>query len=424
MAHRFFHILTFLFLTANHAIGQDVVSQDENQTATGPKHDIFGSKRLPIGENSHIVFSGLDKSTFYFHPVTGAGLEECISLYKDKPSSVWEIGGKMGYAFSADRLTAELNAQLFTNRQYVCISVGRDFCDWKGDIGEERFNNSLIALFSKKNYKKLNWCKYANFEYSIRPAFGLELSTGLKAEDIESENNRCNFSIFRYKKRFKPNEPYNSLIKPEMDWEYRQTAVWIEANYTPLTVGFTDDNGRRFELGSLWPTFGIRIEQGVGPHSTYTHANVNANQRIALQNDAMLKWEIEAGKFFGNDLIGFGQWKHFRGSNKRFALSNELDGYIGFVMFRPYELSTNKWYASTRVAYITPKLLLKQINAISLWPFKEELYFKNAIINGNTSYTEIGYGLGRVLDMLRLTVFTSFKNTSFDEIKFRMAIDL
>ena len=386
--------------------------------------NLFGNRRITLSNDSYVIFSALDRECFFYHPVTGAGLEQSIAICKNKPSTIWKAGGKIGYAFSANRLTGELNTQLNTKRQRIHIYGGSEFADWKGDIGDDRFTNSVIALFNNRTYKSLFFRKYASLEYSARPTYSIELHSALNYNNIEVEENRCNFSIFHVKKHFPPNIPINNSVDSCSLSNGHQTSISFTASYTPRTIGFTDDNGRPIIIGSLWPTFTIGVEHGMEGCSNYTHLHASVLQRIAMTNNSMFKWEIDGGKFLNSSKTRFYQWKHFSGSNKRVALTSELDGYVGFVMFRPYELSTNKWYSSLKVAYITPKLIFRQIPLLAYFDFNEELYLKNATVNGNNAYTEMGYGWGNVLNAIRMTVFTSFVNSHFEAVKFRMAIDL
>lgn len=406
------------------ANGQDSSYIHKTDSSTIVHISIFGAKKHNLSDNSYLLFSALDKNFIFYHPVTGAGLEQSVTYYKNNTSSIWKVKAKLGYAFSADRLTGELLTQLNTKKQHILINAGKDFADWKGDIGEERFTNSVIAFLYNGNYKVLYDRTFAHVCYTTKPTYGLELSSALTTEHIGSEHNRSNLSLFHKKKLFDPNIPVNSSIDHCSISDGRQTTLSFKAVYTPRTLGFTNDNGFPICLGSIYPSFSLGAEKGLSGASRYSHINVSVFQRLALKNDAIWKWEIEGGAFFNSDNTRFSQWKHFCGSNKLFALSSDIDGYIGFVMFRPYELSTNKWYTSVRTAYITPQLILKEIELFEDWSFKEELYLKNAVINGNLSFTEFGYGVGNVLDILRMTAFISFRNSSFDAVKFRMAIDL
>ena len=54
----------------------------------------------------------------------------------------------------------------------------------------------------------------------------------------------------------------------------------------------------------------------------------------------------------------------------------------------------------------------------------EELYLKQNVISGRDAYTEVGYGLGQILLLMRATCFVSFRNVEFDMVRLRLAFSV
>lgn len=412
-------------LTDDEVDGFELADTTRAQRALLPQTETSAAKP---SKKVHVSVMGLSPDMLYYTPVTGFTPQQSITLSIDSRIK-WSITGTASYAISAKQWMAWLKATAQIGRNHTLwTQIGRDYHDWKEPLGNSRFTNTFSSLFSKRSYRKVVDKEFVSLNYEGSPAWGLNVKAWVKRESITPVENTTNYSFFKRNHTFAPNIPINKLTRPEHLTGGRQTAAAISVSYTPRLRYYRDSGGNRVAVGSRVPTFTAGIEQGLGAinegMSNYTHASFSIAHMKAFSLADKFNWMISGGVFSNSFNTGFANWKHYAGSNRIFALADMATGYKGYTMFTPYELSTNDWYIDITGHYQTQALMLKRIPALGKWLYTEELFLKSALIAGNDLYTEIGYGIGHIMLILRMSAFVSFHNEEFQMVRFRMALSL
>lgn len=404
-----------------------VARQKENKSSVLPM--IFGKAVIPIDSAIYLKLSGIGPEFLSYHPATGFAFEESANIYFKQKNSLFSLGFRIAYACGTKQVTPEVNGTVNFGKHHLAAALGEAYSDWKDPLGDSRITNSLTSFFFKLNYKSLIHKQYAYISYSSSPIWGLDVEGSIRHEEITPISNVVQFSVFKNYKRFRENIPWNKRIdNEEVISDAKQVAVAMKASYTPRLRYYTDNSGRRIPQGSRWPTITMNIERGTSfiddGRSDFTHLSMELMRKKAFSLADKFYWSLGGGKIFNPDDASFANWKHFTGSNKIFALADLSAGYSGFVTFHPYELSTKDWYLYATAHYQTQSLIIKKLPIFSRGLNTEELFLKCAHISGDDTYTEIGYGLGHIFLVLRMTVFVSFHNEEFRSAYFRAAISL
>lgn len=404
-----------------------VARQKENKSSVLPM--ILGNAVIPLDSGIYLKLSGIGPEFISYHPATGFAFEESANIYFKQQNSLYSLGFRLAYACGTKQFMPEVSGSVKFGIHHLAAAVGEAYSDWKDPVGDSRITNSLTCFFFKLNYKKLIQKQYAYIAYSSSPVWGLDVEGSIRHEEITPISNVVQFSVFKNYKRFGENVPWNKRIdNDEVISDAKQVVVAMKASYTPRLRYYTDNNGRRIPQGSRWPTMTMSLEHGTAfineGRSNFTHLSAEIERKKAFSLADKFNWSIGGGKIFNPENASFANWKHFTGSNKIFALADLSAGYSGFVTFHPYELSTKDWYLYLTAHYQTQSLILKKLPIFSRGLNTEELFLKCAHISGDDTYTEIGYGLGHIFLVLRMTVFASFINEEFHSAYFRAAISL
>lgn len=403
--------------------------EKKKQDDAKSSRSIFGEQNIDLCKGVSATLSALNANMIYYHPVTGVGLEQELSIKMQHEKAFCSVGFKAGYAFSAKQFLPEANVKLSIGKNSFTYAVGNSYIDWKGNTGDPRFTNSLASFFAKKNHKILVNNHYQHYDFDTEPAWGMKINASMHYNEYTSSQNNTNFSILKNKKDFKPNIPQNDYINDKSLSNGSQAVVGIAIEYTPRLRYYTDKEGKRVAQDSRWPTFWTQYRCGIGntsedAKSNFSQLSFNILHKKNFSLTDKFDWEIGYGAMFEAQNASFADWKHFAGSKKLCAISDMASGYKGFVMFDSYRLSTNEWYANIAVHYQSQSLLIKRIPAFRNWLYTEELFLKSAIIGGRDVYSEIGYGIGHILLILRTTIFASFVNKDFDSVNLRMSISI
>lgn len=399
-----------------------VVNNEEN------KRKILGEQSFALGSNVSLIMSGLNAQMIYYHPVTGVGLEQDLGVRFQREKIIGQATVKAAYAFAPKQFIPSFNASVKFGGYQLRYAAGRDYVDWKGEVGEPRFTNSISSVLLKKNRKVLVEDRYQHLDFDASPVWGMNVNAYIHFDEYIAAQNNTNFSIFKRKAEFDENVPVNKYITDRALRDGRQAVAAMSIEYTPRLRYYTNNAGQRVAQGSAWPTFYTQLRVGIGPTpnvmSNFRRLSFAVSHKKNFALTDKFDWELGVGVISDADGASFADWKHFAGSKKLFAISDINSGYKGFVMFEPYRLSTNDWYTNMALHYQSQSLLIKRIPAFSHWLYTEEIFLKNAIIGGNDVYTEVGYGLGHILLILRTTLFVSFVNKDFDAVNLRMSVSI
>lgn len=397
-------LIYFLVFFSTHIAAQEYYGPLVNSKIINLYHPTFA-----ISDNTNLTLSGVDQYTFGYHPVSGFALEQSAELTRNN----FRTSATAGYAFSAKQPIAKYDIGIYRDQLSVKLSAQHCFYDWKADLGERQFGNSIRSVFSKRNSKSIFLLDKANLQFSFLPYNWLKLNSDISIARIKRQENRCNFSLFRRDKDFAPNTPYNNHMTTE---NINNRTVYDVSVNVAIVAENNETNNRSIDFRAIHSIKDSHLEG-------YGHTHISAiYKNLHRTSNSLFACEIECGTFFNANDLSFLHWQHYKGTDKMFGLSNELSGYEGFVTFKTYELSTNKWHAMAKTSIITQRHVIKVLEKAYI---SQELYARCAISGlDNRPYSEFGYGFGNILGQLRATCFVSFCGNDFRKVEFRMGADI
>jgi hypothetical protein len=176
---------------------------------------------------------------------------------------------------------------------------------------------------------------------------------------------------------------------------------------------------------SKYPTFNLNYTgalSGVfGSNSSYQYINLGVDHHIALKNSASLNYSISYGKFFDVSRIHFSEYKHFNTQ----PLPVIIAGFEkSFQLLDYYKYSTADQYIEGHIHYKSRLLLLKRLPIISKRIWTENLYVNYLTTPSLNNYVELGYGIGNIMALGNLGVFTSFENGKYQSVGVKVSIGL
>lgn len=388
----------------------------------------IGNSDIPIADSLTLRYSGIvAPGLIFFHPVTGFVVGQSAAIVRTLADSELQTGLTLTYGTEQKKTHGSLYLMWTGASQSVRLSAGTINDDWKGDDGDAAITNSFTTLFLKKNFKSLVQKKMIRIDYTVRPVWGMEIGLHAAHDELLTQENRTDFSIIYPKRSYGDNTPFNKYVSDQELRDCEQTTAGIDFAYTPRLRYHLDSRGRRVPHDSNVPTMKISLRKGLGSarsQSGFTQLTLGLEHRRAFRLTNSFCWDLQAGTFFNAPKIPFAYWQHFSGSDKLFGLAGLDVGYKGFVMFRPYEQSTRDWFVKTSAYWQTQRLLLKHLPVLGQRMWTEELYLKQSVISGRDAYTEVGYGLGQILLLMRATCFVSFRNVEFDMVRLRLAFSV
>ncbi len=409
-------IIAALWLTYNCAQAQSRIIELRNKIDDIKTIDVCPSS------SSVLSFHILTDKTFIFHPQTGAEISTRISLFNTTSNnSSYAISFRPRYSFIKRAFQPILSVS--TNRIYT--SVGREFMDYNDKNAVCFWPNTTSALLAHKNHKSLYDRRFAKF--NVRCDINDDTNFHLSLEYYEARPLKqvSDFSILYPKRNYK-------LIAPDC------------TRYIPTdsTRNYRNQANVQFEVNKydLWDKnilVSLRVNQGLGitkQSGIFTQLTAEVSQIIggydgdnALEEllfgpSDLFMWTCQLGYMKSrSEKVKFADWMHQKSANRLCGISDR-NGFQGFLTYSPYEMSTDKWFASCDVR-LRRQMLLTQMELMQILGYTEELYLRHACIEGRDNYSEIGYAL--VGDgIIRYGVFVSLRDFDYRGVYFRLGVDL
>jgi hypothetical protein len=95
-----------------------------------------------------------------------------------------------------------------------------------------------------------------------------------------------------------------------------------------------------------------------------------------------------------------------------------------FQLINYYKHSTSDQYIEGHLHYKTRLLLIKRLPIISKRIWSENLYVNYLATPTLKNYVELGYGIGNILAVGNLGVFTSFENGKYQSVGVKVGFEL
>ncbi|MBP5418941.1 MAG: hypothetical protein J6Y72_03925 [Bacteroidales bacterium] len=371
--------------------------------------------------SSVLSFHILTDKTLIFHPQTGAEISTKIKFFNTTSNnSSYAISFRPRYSFIKRAFQPILSVS--TNRIYT--SVGREFMDYNNKNAVSFWPNTTSALLAHRNHKSLYDRRFAYFDifYDIND---IDFQLSLEYYEARPLKQVSDFSILYPKRNYK-------LIAPDC------------ARYIPTdsTRSYRNQANVQFEVNkyglfdkSIYA--GLRINQGLGitkQSGVFTQLTAEVSQTIGGYDgdnalvellfgpSDLFMWTCRLGYMKSrSEKVKFADWMHQESANRLCGISDE-NGFQGFLTYSPYEMSTDKWFASCDVR-LRRSLLLTQMELMQLLGYTEELYLRHACIEGHDNYSEIGYALVS-RSIIRYGVFIALRDFDYRGVYFRLGVDL
>lgn len=386
---------------------------------------IMGGRRYhALDSTLSIHYHGLvNPAHISFHPVTGFDYQQKINatLKLDTIRAI-NFSGTAGYAFSQEQVNWSLQAGYLsgkTKRYSFWVSASHFNTDIKGTQGVNPQLNGLYNLLLKENYKILMRTHQFSVTQNMEIVHGLNMTVSAQHNYYIEQSNRTNYSFFRSERHYEPNIPINGSLNSNHLSNASQTFITTSLRYTPH-LKYRLYKGRRIPMGSNYPTFTLRYQQGIpsiwDSKSEYTHLQLQATQKREWAVFHNFQWTAELGKFFNAADLHFSRWQHFKGSD---LPAGTDDWEASFSTLKPYLLSTNQWHLRISGGYASPCLALKHLPFFSNRLWLENIYLHHITLPKDQHYTEVGYGISQIFLFARVGVFAGFNNDKFNEVVFR-----
>jgi len=396
-----------------------------------PFKTLISGRRWFLGDSSVTVkYYGLLNPEFLsFNTVDGW-------MYNQKLGLTWNIDSthsifvspKIGYAFNRKAWVGDIEGLVKyapLSRGQFSFVAGHSFEDFNQESGINKHINSIASLFFRRNYVKLFDNKFINLKNEIDLANGLQFTVSGKYFESAYLDNHSDYSFFYRKARtYSSNVPNNGYFLLPLDSNYRSTNVTVGLKYTPGSYYRIVKGVKQMEQ-SKYPTFNLNYTgalSGVfGSNSSYQYINLGVDHHIALKNLASLNYSISYGKFFDVTRIHFSEYKHFNTQ----PLPVMVAGFEkSFQLLDYYKFSTSDQYFEGHIHYKSRLLLLKRLPIISKRIWTENLYLNYLTTPSLNNYVELGYGIGNIMALGNLGVFTSFENGKYQSVGVKVSIGL
>lgn len=376
--------------------------------------------------SSILSFYILTDKTFIFHPQTGAEIGTKIGFLNAMDNDmVYEIKFRPRYSFKKRAFQPILSISTYKNSWRTFVSAGRDITDYNEMNTVSFWPNTTSALLAHRNHKSLYDRRFIDINICRETKNDAFLTLSLEYYEAKALKQVSDFSILYPKRRYK-------LIEPNCHRYLLTDSVNRYKNQANMKFSFS-----KYDLWEKNISVDVSFKQGLdvtNQSGAFSQVTAEISQIIGgamngnfldvaffLETNHFFAWSCSLGymKCY-NDNVKFSDWMHQKSADRVFAESNEY-GFVGFLTYSPYEMSTNKWFASGDLRLQYPLILTH--STLALLGFTEELYLRHACINGSDNYSEFGYSLVNY-GMIRYGVFVSLHNLDYQGVGFRLGVDI
>jgi hypothetical protein len=351
------------------------------------------------------------------------GLDFSLSKYwKEKQLS---IVPQIRYAFSRQRPVWEIDSYYKFNRlkqSEVYVRTGQSSVDFNNKGGINLFLNMNFTLLLRRNHLKLYESGYLTVGYKSDIANGLNLEVAATYEDRMKLQNNTDFSLFKSSRKYTSNDPQNRYLLPGANPNFalrdmRHADLMTRVVWTPRQK-YRITSGRRFPMGSDWPTFTFTWMHGINefkemsnPLKHFDMLRLEAKRRGDLGAFTEIRWSIRTGGFINNKYVTFYDFYHVN-SQPLPVLLNSYDD--AFMLPAYYSMSTPEFYVQGHVKYTAPYLLLKYLPGLSNTLMRENLSLGYMGSRHSRNYWEAGYSISEIFLIAEIGVFVGFQDLKYN----------
>lgn len=310
-----------------------------------------GSKGVTLREDIELSHTSTKGRTFSFTPNLG---------YYFRPKQfVWNI--KTEYEYSPKlfgRLSLNIGSRSITNSTDRLRSY---------ETGQtlEREDDAQSILFNER---------YAEFYHSIEPLNGLSFLFG---------------TIFRQRTVHRMTDEKRESL--HLNKYHNSFVPHIAVTYTPGQKYYIK-NGRKYVLGSKYPTFTLDLERGVrrafSTDSHYEKWEAEASQVLHVTPTQNFVWKAGYGMFTNAEEVNFISYRNFNNGVVDYNWKDQRSGVFQLLDSKYYYDSPH--YFRMHFVFESPALLLTFFSQRLI--HSERFYSNTLFTEGLAPYIELGYG--------------------------------
>lgn len=373
-------------------------------------------------------------NTFQYNLVQGVKLNLGLTFRqyfdKNRYKSI-QAGGRVAYGFADEKWRA---AGDFTWRfdpkkfSQVRLTGGNEVLQINELDPIPTIYNTYFSLISRLNYARFYQKKYMKLDYQQELVNGILGYAVAQWADRSPLENQTDYSFFYKKKRdFDSNVPVNDHISDAALSTSQAVVFGLSLRFRPGQK-YMDYPDRKFILGSEFPDIWLHYRKGIaafGSDVNYDRLSVAVSKSdITLGVAGVMRFRLEAGKFFNNDAVYFQDYRHFMGNETRVG---NKDYYMYAFKRLPYYAHSTKdaWYEA-HWEHDFKGLLTDRIPGLKKLGWNLVAGANMLYTTEEKDYIELslgfdGLGFGR---LLRIDMVTSFHKGEYQGLGYVVGISL
>ncbi len=301
------------------------------------------------------------------------------------------------------------------------LRAGRLSTNYDTEDHIDRLENSLYTLILGLNNIRFYEKHHVTLENSTYTFTGFRLFQSLNLERRSMLKNNTTFSFLNLGRE--SNLPNNVKFRP-MPHSLAMTGS-LGFDYT-----FFMDREEKLKLKSReiiysdFPTISFKyvfgIPVGTINRSKFNYMEAYVNQRFRFESNSTLDYKIGGGGFLGQENLYFPDFKHFGSYSLPTIHTFTEDGYF---LLDNYSADTNDHWVRASVNYLSPKLLLTQIDWLRRNDFTEGLHFRYLHTPRVRHHSEWAYVIG-YKNWARAGLTVALRGARYHNIGFTFSLPL
>jgi hypothetical protein len=412
------------------AVAQKDTAVRKKSTGSGSGFDImeiFLGTTVKLNKGKHFVgWSGIigPGSEIFLNTVDGWGMAVEWQLgNKREDSKEWLFSNKIRVPFGRSAVNSygrfEYRYKPLRKGSFA-LEGGSYISDFNSQGGPSQFVNSLMLIFDKRNLTKLFQQEYAAVSHET------ELANGLLWKADAGWYNR--YELFNNRKyaakesldgKITPNTPIPYYYMPS----HQATLLHTSFTYTPRQR-YRIDKGKKIYVQGKLPTFAVDYTQGLpgilGSDVDYSKAGFSIIERIKPVHWLHLNAKLSHGFFLHNTASFFPDYAHFTGNRSPVLNTDPL---YTFRQLDYYAYSTTRQYTTLHAELDFKRILVKRLPYINMTSIREVIFYNGLLPENGRTYQEVGYGVDRILGLLRADVFVGLKGNAYNNWGVRLVIN-
>ena len=370
----------------------------------------------------NVKYAGLmDLSSLSFNTVQGYSISTGFNFRKrnEENGKNTIINTEINYGFSDTRLRISgYYSHRFNNQDYAYLNLlgGTKVIQFNENNPISPLINSVSSLFFKNNFMKLYNLEFAQINYGIDVANGLNLSGKIAYEQRKPLLNTTDYAVVKSTDYYSSNNPLdpNDFLNSGFE-AHDLVKIGLNARINFGNKYFSRPDGKFNVRNQKYPTLFISYEKAVsGSDKKYEfdHVNTRLYYDINIGNKGNFTMNLKAGKFFNADNIAFMDFKHFNGNQTHIGSS---DRYLNVFNLLPYySNSTNDSYFEGHSEYNDSGFIMNKIPLLNKLKSTLILGFHELAIPNRKPYSEVSIGLDNLgfgkFKLFRLDYVRSYQN--------------